>query len=484
MPNIFSSYRQKTAFLLAVLVAAVMLLAACSGVEFGSLDQEQKGAEHFTGEESAAIAGEYVEGELIISLAANTRIDTLSRAQSREVMSASLQEQAEVLADTEFNLRSLFTDASQAPRTAGAGTVDFTISTALMQDIVAEMGYLQVASFPVDEYDDLAAAAAELEELFHEAGIEINYIEPNYKVRTASSQDMHPEQAWHYEMIKAPQAWERETGSEDIRIAVLDTGIDYDHGDLASLVRQDLGRNFTGPERDDVKDRHGHGTHVAGTIASYGAVSGVMQEASLIPVKVLDDVGGGNLTGIIEGLAHARDKESTIINMSFGMDGYSQSLADKVNKVRGDGIFLVAAAGNAGAAGVMYPARFDAVIAVGAVDGRGNRAEFSNYGSALDVMVPGVSIFSTLSADYQNGDLEAVEIDGENYAYMSGTSMSAPHVAGMAGLIKSFQPNISAADLEELIRDSAHNLGSSYHYGEGLIDAYRGVGGRITEPYF
>src|SRR5699024_2569630 len=158
-------------------------------------------------------------------------------------------------------------------------------------------------------------------------------------------------------------------------------------------------------------------THVAGTIASYGSVSGVMQDATLIPVKVLNDSGSGSMFGIQQGIIHAASVNSDVINMSLGGGGYDRGMDEAIQTANNRGTIIVAATGNDGIGRVSYPAAYSGSIAVGSVTSSKTRSYFSNYGPELDVMAPGSNIYSTLPNSWND--------------YVYGTSMARPHVAGV-----------------------------------------------------
>src|SRR5699024_5757549 len=169
------------------------------------------------------------------------------------------------------------------------------------RDVVDQMGLVYLVEYSGEKYEDFEKAKEELEIALEDLGLKVRYIQGNYTMQAIEkapedfSPAMHPNQRWHYDMIKAPEAWTITPGSHHTRVAVLDTSIDSNHPSLRNLVNTSLGRSFVGGNTGDV---NGHGTHVAGTIASYGSVSGVMQDATLIPVKVLNDSGSGSMFGI------------------------------------------------------------------------------------------------------------------------------------------------------------------------------------------
>ena len=209
----------------------------------------------------------------------------------------------------------------------------------------------------------------------------------------------------------------------------------------------------------DYLDDNGHGTHVAGTVAALDneiGVIGVAPQAELYAIKVLDQNGSGSYSDIIAGIEWAIDNNMNIINMSLGGTAKSRTLEKAVNKAYESGILLVAAAGNNGYAKkgtITYPAAYDSVIAVGAVDQNNNRASFSSVGRQLELMAPGVSILSTVP---DNG-----------YESYNGTSMASPHVAGVAALVWEAKPNLTNFQLRNLLNETSTYIGDSFEYGNG-----------------
>lgn len=228
--------------------------------------------------------------------------------------------------------------------------------------------------------------------------------------------------------IDASSAWLASTGTRETMIAVLDTGIDQDHPDLAPQIRANV--NFTRSSTAD--DLHGHGSHVAGIAAAAGnngeGVAGVAFGASLMNVKVLDDSGSGSCSRAAEGIVWAVDNGARVLNLSFGGPAGCDAQARAVRYAAERGVLITAAAGNEGSDEASYPGRYDDVIAVAASDRSDLLASFSNRGSWVDVAAPGVGILSTLpnhEAAYSVRD----------YGYMSGSSMAAPMVAGAAAVL-------------------------------------------------
>lgn len=349
------------------------------------------------------------------------------------------------------------------------------MSLEFKRHIIDHMGLVYLVEYPIADYKDINVAKNELKNTLENAGLEVRYVQENYTMKALEAAPqamhplMHPNQGWHYNMINAPQAWDITTGSNGVRIAVLDTGIDSNHSSLRNLVNSSLGRSFVGGNTNDV---HGHGTHVAGTIASYGSVSGVMHSATLIPVKVLDDTGYGSMYGIQQGVVHAANIGADVINMSLGGGGHDRGMEEAINAAVSSGALVVAATGNDGAPSLSYPAAYNNSIAVGSVSSNQARSYLSNYGQGLDVMAPGDNIYSTLP--------------GNRYGSMSGTSMATPHVAGVLGLMKAANPNLSVSQAKAILKNTAQPAGPVFQYGSGIVDAYAAVqesgGGGSPQP--
>lgn len=293
---------------------------------------------------------------------------------------------------------------------------------------------------------------------------------------------------WNLNAVGAPEAWAAGYQGEGVTVAVVDSGIDLDHPELTQSLyvnQQEIPGNGIDDDGngfvDDVNgydfvdfnatpsDGNGHGTHVAGTIVAANdgrGVTGVAPAAELLPVRVVDDRGIGTADGVASGIRYAADMGADIINLSLG-GNYSPLIESAIDYAGSLGSMIVAAAGNSGSSTPTYPARFsetyDHVLSVGAVDRYDNLAGFSNRVGATatkQVDAPGVGIHSTLT-DGRLGSL-------------SGTSMASPHVAGVAALTLSANPELSAAELRSLLIAGAKNRanGSDSH---GTIDARTSV---------
>ncbi|PRY02437.1 S8 family peptidase [Allonocardiopsis opalescens] len=290
--------------------------------------------------------------------------------------------------------------------------------------------------------------------------------------------------------IGAPDAWEAGFDGEGVTVAVLDSGVDSDHPDLAGQIGQMEDFAFTGsPE-----DRYGHGTHVASIIAGTGASSvghpGVAPGATLISGKVLDDTGGGYESDILAGMEWAADR-ADIVNMSLGGEDFpgEDPLEAAVNDLsERTGALFVIAAGNSGESGartISSPSSADAALAVGAVDGDEALAPWSSRGPRIDggavkpeITAPGVDILGARA----EGALPQVPEGGPDHLVISGTSMAAPHAAGAAALLAQRNPDWDGARLRTALTSTARpnpELGV-YQQGAGRVDVSAAIGATVT----
>ena len=309
---------------------------------------------------------------------------------------------------------------------------------------------------------------------------DIEYAEPNYKVKAFATtpDDAYFDQQWGLKAIMADEVWDVERGDTDntVVVAVIDSGVDMDHPDLVG--------NLIFPGNDiwygdsDPNDGYGHGTHVAGIIAAVTnnviGVAGVSWYAKILPVKVLDDDGLGDDLKVAEGMEWAADNGARILNLSLGSSDYSSPLQTAVDYARGKNCVVIAAAGNDGVSQANYPAACIGAIAVGATDELDNLASFSNYGTWISVVAPGVSIVST----YPN-HAHTLYPATSNSAVLQGTSMAAPFVSGVAALIIAGNPAITGPQIESrIIRgvDDLGTVGKDYLFGYGRINAIKAFG--------
>jgi subtilisin family serine protease len=307
---------------------------------------------------------------------------------------------------------------------------------------------------------------------------------------------------WALPRIAAPAAWSVEPGDPSAVIGIIDTGVDYDHPDLAAniwvnaveaggtpgvdddsngFVDDVHGYDFVtanvadvapgedpGPPDADPMDVHGHGTHVSGIAAAVTdnatGIAGVSWSSRIMPLRAGYKAPSGNgvllLSDIVDAIYYAIDNGADILSMSFG-GGPSPSVAAALADARAAGVVLVAAAGNSGVEGPSYPAALPGVVAVAATDSLDAVPSWSNSGSWVDVCAPGLSILSTIAND--------------TYTRLSGTSMSTPHVAGIAALILSHRPLLTAEQVATAIRSTCQTPASTRFVGLGRIDAERAV---------
>jgi subtilisin family serine protease len=269
---------------------------------------------------------------------------------------------------------------------------------------------------------------------------------------------------WDLDAIDAQRARNLGDGTGVI-VAVLDTGVSASHPDLAGRVLPGWNA-LTG--QDGAADDAGHGTFVAGLIAGHGAggdASGVAPGVSILPVKILDSNGTGSTASFVTGINYAVSAGARIINISASGTTDSPAMDDALANAEAHGVLIVASAGNEASEATLYPAAASTVLAVTATDAGNALASFSSYGPSVDLAAPGVNITSSWwSAEKGNGYLTA-----------SGSSASAPLVAGAAAIVAELQPGASAARLREILTESAKDVGApgiDAQTGFGLVDVY------------
>ncbi len=303
------------------------------------------------------------------------------------------------------------------------------------------------------------------------------FIEPDY-IYSASLAPNDPDydKQWNLRSINIESAWEETKGS-GVTVAVIDTGISQ-VPDLQGTKFVE-GYDFVN-DRTDARDDNGHGTHVAGTIAQTTnnavGVAGIAYEANLMPLKVLSATGGGTVADIAEAIQFAADHGAQVINMSLGGGGESQLMQAAVNYAHSKGVVIIAAAGNAGQNSAAYPARYPHVLGVSALDPTGSKAPYSNFGAGVDIAAPGGL---TQGSDRTGGILQnTINPDtGESvYEYFQGTSMAAPHVAGVAALVRASGIN-NPDEIKDVLKQSALAVkdDSLNHFGAGKLDAAAAV---------
>lgn len=311
------------------------------------------------------------------------------------------------------------------------------------------------------------------------------YIEPNYIYQAYGvPNDPDYSKQWNLRSINVEQAWTENRG-EGITVAVIDTGVslvpDFEKTEFVQ------GYDFVG-DRQEAADDVGHGTHVAGTIAqstnnAYG-VAGIAYNAKIMPIKVLAANGGGTIADIAEGIRFAADNGADVINMSLGGGGASRLMQEAIDYAYKKDVVIIAAAGNASQNSASYPARYPKVIGVSAIDSAGVKAPYSNFGAGVDITAPGGA---------ESGGILQETIDPESgkaiFADYKGTSMAAPHVAGVAALVKATGVK-EPAEILQVLKQSAQTIKEDpfNHYGAGYLNAgeavREAVKGKITVKDF
>ena len=248
---------------------------------------------------------------------------------------------------------------------------------------------------------------------------------PVVREEVLSLQDARQRAGWNVTAFNLPEAWKHAQG-EGVTVAVLDTGCDLDHPDLADNLLP--GKNLINPNKPPEDDNQ-HGTHVTGIICAQNndiGMVGVAPEAKVIPIKVLDKNGDGHLTTVAQGIYLAIERKADIIAMSLGAPVPVNIVRDAIQAAADKGIPTFVAAGNAGnTKEVFFPAAYPETIAIGSIDENFKRSKFSNTGRNLDFMAPGGRIFSTVPDNW--------------YAILSGTSMACPFAVGVAALMLSYK---------------------------------------------
>ncbi|SDX48245.1 thermitase [Marininema mesophilum] len=290
----------------------------------------------------------------------------------------------------------------------------------------------------------------------------VEFAEPNYLMKTHFiPNDPLLSRQYGLRQIQAPLAWNVTRGRAAVLVAIVDTGVQVNHPDLRTkLVR---GFNFVSGN-SNTNDNNGHGTHVAGIAAAATnnriGIAGTGFNVRILPVKVVDSRGVGTLFNVARGILFAARRGAKVINLSLGGPNTSSTLQNAVNGAWNMGSVIVAAAGNSRSSRPEYPAFYANAIAVAATNARDRRAPFTSFGNWVDVAAPGVSILSTTI--------------GSGYGFKSGTSMSAPFVSGLAGLLASQgRNNIQIRRSIQIFADRIPGTGSLWTFGR--INANRSV---------
>jgi serine protease len=341
---------------------------------------------------------------------------------------------------------------------------------------VESVDYDAVATiFPDEETQEVGAEAA--------AQAASSSLEAECNVKTADGGKGFPNDTcfkyqWHLRQINMPAAWKQGNGKGAV-VAVIDTGVTK-VGDLRD-TKFVPGYNFVA-NNANADDDHGHGTHVAGTIAESTnngiGVAGVAYGASIMPLKVLSARGSGSMAGIAQAIRWAADHGANVINMSLGGPFAVAPLANAIKYAHGKGVVVVAAAGNDGKGKVSYPARYPGVIAVAATQEDEGTTFYSNWGPEIDIAAPGGNTRGNPQGGVLQHTIVPNDIGHTDYLYFMGTSMASPHVAGVAALVvgagikkpEAVEQVLLATARKPPARDAA-GARVDDHYGAGIVDA-------------
>lgn len=367
---------------------------------------------------------------------------------------------------------------------------------------------IQGTSFVVVRKPSIQTQASVISQLSQNSNVE--YVEPNLIYKTqATPNDTLFSSLWGMKNtatpgvdIAAERAWDIITDTGKIVVAVIDTGIDFNHSDLKSnmwtnekellgeagvdddnngIIDDFYGANFTtGDGNGNAFDDHSHGTHCAGTIGGSGnnqnGVAGVAWKTRLMAVKFLSASGSGTLEGAVKAIKYAVDNGANVLSNSWGGGGYSQALKEMIEYSSQKGTIFIAAAGNNSAnndSTEAYPANYDVpnVVSVAAVGSNGSLASFSSYGKKkVHLAAPGVNVLST--------------VPNEKYAQFSGTSMATPHVSGVAALVWANEPGLSAVEVKERLVKTVSPLASvkTKTISGGIVNAYNALSNIVAPP--
>ena len=327
-------------------------------------------------------------------------------------------------------------------------------------EILEEIPQLRVKRIRVPEKNLYKVKAA------LEKNPNFTFVEENFTAQgMLIPDDTHFPSQWHHTKIISRLAWDMGTGSADIPIAIIDSGIDPDHPDLMAKLQP--GYNFLG-NNTDTHDVLGHGTAVAGSAGALSnkavGVAGVAWKNPLMPLVVLSSSNWATYSNISRAIIYAVDHGVKVINISIGGTSYSSTLDNAINYAWNNGALVFACAANYNTSTRYYPAACTHAVAVAATDLSDNKASFSNYGDWITLSAPGVSIKTTNN--------------GGGYGYWNGTSFSSPITAATAALVWSANPQLTHEEVLQILKNSADDLGEygfDNTFGYGRINAYNAM---------
>ncbi len=342
------------------------------------------------------------------------------------------------------------------------------VSEAKSSQILSEQGATEFDEIPQIRVKVIKVPAHALEKvkaaLAHNP--HINFVENNNFIEPMlMPNDPSFTSEWHLTKISAPQAWDISRGSAGVTIAILDSGVDPTHPDLAGKLVG--GYNFMA-NNTDTHDVYGHGTKVAGSAAAIDnngiGVAGVAWESPIMPLVVADSTGYATWSALASATTWAADRGVRVMNMSFASTSGSSTLQNAINYAWNKGALIFASAGNYSTSTPYFPASGQNVIAVSATTSTDSLASWSNYGNWVTMSAPGDSILTTTN--------------GGGYGTVSGTSFSSPIAAAVAALVIGTNPSLTNVQVAQILKDNADDLGTASfdpYFGYGRVNAYKSV---------
>lgn len=299
-------------------------------------------------------------------------------------------------------------------------------------------------------------------------GAEVEQVPIAYLFTTPN--DQYYDKMWQFANMRAEEAWSVTTGSSDIIVAVVDSGVQVSHPDLQGNIVKSTGMGSCPDNSDPV----GHGTHVSGTIGANSnnstGVTGINWKVKVYGYSVLCGSGGtGSLDVVAAGINQAVADGAKVINMSLGAYQGASVLHQAIINAVNHGVVVVAAAGNDKTSQPSYPASYPEVISVSATGPNNELANYSNYGNTVDIAAPGGNP-SNGSSTCTVANCIASTYPSNGYKALAGTSMASPQIAGAAALVLSANPSLSVAQVKSVLFSTAKNIGPSNKFGAGLVD--------------
>jgi subtilisin family serine protease len=447
-------------FVNALALAVSIACSASASAALGSTGRaESLGVTHYTGAVDAAdVIGGYRSDRLLVKLFPGAAVGLDGPADARTVVLSNAGRQARFAA--RHAQPTFFLGAGEAERESRFGldrwwTIDFSPGSDVkaLRDAFAASGLV--------ERVDLEGIGGILSTVPNDPSFGLQYGPNN------TGQVINGIAGIADADLDLPEAWDFHTGTNAITIAIIDTGVSTSHPDLTPKLIPGWNTISDNTSTDD-SFLISHGSHCAGIAAAATnngvGIAGVAWGAKVMPVKVLTFIGSGVEGDVADGIKWAADHGAHIGSMSLGFPGLSAVIEDAVNYATDAGMLVVAASGNTAGAAIGAPAKYEVVLAVGATDNKDVVASFTTTGPELDVSAPGVDVYSCWD----------VIFNANTYVYESGTSMACPHVAGLAALVWSANPELSNLEVREIIESTADDKGAPGWdpiYGHGRVNA-------------